>query len=231
MAKRARTRLQILRVAFEIIGHENARMMNIEEFCATAKIARGTFYNYFTSVEELLAILANELGHALFTAVNSNVAHIPDPALKLITAGRYYFRWATAHPDWAWAMLNASLNGPIYGAEAHDRVRDIIVEGIEKGVFTVSDAALGRDIFAGIGITGTMRLLRGNHPPQYAEDVSKAILQALGVPSSKAGQLVVGSLPELKVPSDGLLQWANDLTVAARPKLSSSRRSVSKKTK
>src|SRR5215471_18764093 len=69
--KRERTRKTILEAAFGLIGNERGLTVRIEEICAAARISRGTFYNYFTSLEQLFEILAIELSHDLNRALVS----------------------------------------------------------------------------------------------------------------------------------------------------------------
>ncbi len=54
--KRERTRKKILEAAFGLIGNEKGLTVRIEEICAAADISRGTFYNYFTSLEQLFEV-------------------------------------------------------------------------------------------------------------------------------------------------------------------------------
>src|SRR6185503_5811753 len=67
--KRERTRKKILEAAFGLIGNEKGLTVRIEEICAAARISRGTFYNYFTSLEQLFEVLAIELSHDLNDAL------------------------------------------------------------------------------------------------------------------------------------------------------------------
>ena len=69
--KRERTRKKILEAAFGLIGNEKGLTVRIEEICAAAHISRGTFYNYFTSLEQLFEVLAIELSHDLNRALVS----------------------------------------------------------------------------------------------------------------------------------------------------------------
>ena len=69
--RRERTRQKILEAAFGLIGHEKGLTVRIEEICAAARISRGTFYNYFTSLEQLFEVLAIEIGHELNQALVS----------------------------------------------------------------------------------------------------------------------------------------------------------------
>ncbi len=63
--KRERTRKKILEAAFGLIGNAHGLTVRIEEICAAAQLSRGTFYNYFTSLEQLFQVLAVELSHDL----------------------------------------------------------------------------------------------------------------------------------------------------------------------
>ena len=56
--KRERTRKKILEAAFGLIGNEKGLTVRIEEICAASHVSRGTFYNYFTSLEQLFEVLA-----------------------------------------------------------------------------------------------------------------------------------------------------------------------------
>ena len=67
--KRERTRKKILDTAFGLIGNEKGLTVRIEEVCAAAHISRGTFYNYFTSLEQMFEALAVELSHDLNRAL------------------------------------------------------------------------------------------------------------------------------------------------------------------
>ncbi|MGH8247774.1 MAG: TetR family transcriptional regulator, partial [Gammaproteobacteria bacterium] len=46
--RRLRTRTAMLDAALDLLGHSHGRTTRIEDVCAKARIARGTFYNYFT---------------------------------------------------------------------------------------------------------------------------------------------------------------------------------------
>ena len=81
--KRERTRKKILEAAFSLLGNEKGLTVRIEEICAAARISRGTFYNYFTSLEQLFEILAIELSHDLNRALVVVVGRNPEPCRRL----------------------------------------------------------------------------------------------------------------------------------------------------
>ena len=59
--RRARTRAAILTAGFEVLGGEHGRAARVEDICAAARIARGTFYYYFPSMEAFFEALSFEL--------------------------------------------------------------------------------------------------------------------------------------------------------------------------
>src|SRR5690348_2313875 len=104
--KRQRTRKKILEAAFGLIGNEKGLTVRIEEICAAAEISRGTFYNYFTSLEQLFEILAIELSHDLNRALVSTMDETRSHAEGANGAIQHYLNYAERDPAWAWAMVH-----------------------------------------------------------------------------------------------------------------------------
>src|SRR5688572_3650709 len=96
--KRERTRTKILDAAFELIGNEKGLTVRIEEICAAAEISRGTFYNYFTSLEQLFEILAIELSHDLNRALTSTFDATQSHADGSNAAVQHYLNYARRDP-------------------------------------------------------------------------------------------------------------------------------------
>ena len=111
--KRERTRKKILEAAFALIGNERGLTVRIEEICAAAEISRGTFYNYFTSLEQLFEILAIELSHDLNRALVSTFDETQSHAQGANAAIQHYLEYARRDPAWARAMVHLSAFGPM----------------------------------------------------------------------------------------------------------------------
>src|SRR6185503_9793151 len=104
--KRERTRKNILEAAFGLIGDEKGLTVRIEEICAAARISRGTFYNYFTSLEQLFEVLAIELSHDLNHALVATWDETQSHAEGSNAAIQHYLNYARRDPAWAWAMVH-----------------------------------------------------------------------------------------------------------------------------
>lgn len=198
MERRLRTRSAILRAAFDILGQENGRIAQIDALIAQAGIARGTFYNYFSTMEELYGALSTELTHEFNDAVIDYLGRIPTPAKRVSVAVRCYLRKASEDAQWGWGMVNLSALGPLMGAETYNYARETSQEGIDLLEFTCPSAELGRDIQLGCLLAGMISILRGETTDGYARSLTYSILLALGVSGTMADILVAIELPSIK---------------------------------
>jgi AcrR family transcriptional regulator len=196
--KRERTRKKILEAAFGLLGNEKGLTVRIEEICAAAHVSRGTFYNYFTSLEQLFEILAIELSHDLNRFLVASWDETSSHAEGSNAAVQHYLNYARRDPAWAWAMVHLSAFGPTFGAESWQACYDAIAKGVEAKEFDVPNATIGRDLMTGTVLATVRTMLRGGRPqPQV---VSYHVLRALGVPDERAREIAESPLPEVVVP-------------------------------
>ena len=196
--KRERTRKKILEAAFGLIGNEKGLTVRIEEICAAAHVSRGTFYNYFTSLEQLFEILAIELSHDLNRALVSTWDETLSHAEGANVAIQHYLEYARRDPAWAWAMVHLSAFGPTFGAEAWDACYRSIEKGIEAGEFDVPNATVGRDLMTGT-VLATVRTTLHSARPSQSRIVAYHLLRAFGVPDARAKAIANRPLPDLVV--------------------------------
>ena len=197
--KRESTRSKILAAAFGLIGNEKGLTVRIEEICAAAHVSRGTFYNYFTSLEQLFEVLAIELSHDLNRALVSTWDETLTHAEGANAAIQHYLEYARRDPAWAWAMVHLSAFGPTFGAEAWEACYRSIEKGIEAGEFDVPNAAVGRDLMTGTVLATVRTALRSDDAPSKSQIVAYHVLRALGVPDARAKQIAERPLPNLLV--------------------------------
>lgn len=195
--KRARTRAKVLDAAFHLIGREKGRFTVVEEVCQHAQISRGTFYNYFDSVEALFDALCHELSHEFNNAVLKEAVSMDSDIERLAAAVRRYLERAMTDEAWGWAMVNISLSGYIFGVETYHHAEGTIRDGIESGVFKVAELNLGRDMLLGTVFAAIITCLRGGVGADYPSKIVKQVLVGLGVAKDVAQQASIIELPEL----------------------------------
>ena len=194
--RRARTRAAILRAAFELLGREDGLSTRIDEICHEAKVARATFYNYFSSVEELFRALAFEISHDFNDAVRAVMVRTPAGAIRSAFALRYYLHKTRQDPSWGWAMVNLSAGGPIFGDETYRYATDSISEGIVTEQFNIPSPEIGRDLMLGATLAAMITLLRTKQPEDHPEQMVGQILRGLGVRETLIEKCISPPLPD-----------------------------------
>ena len=194
--RRLKTRAHILEVAFELLGREDGRSTRIEEICAAAKVARGTFYNYFTSVDEMFRALTFEISHDFNSAVRSVIRRVPNGAISAAFALRYYLHKTREDPAWGWAMVNLSAGGPIFGEETMRYATECMLDGMVTEQFSVPSPEIGHDLMQGGTLAGMISLLRGPQPPDFPEKLVAQIMRGLGVSVTLIERCVQPELPD-----------------------------------
>jgi len=193
--KRARTRTEILDSAFMLLGRERGLTTRIEEICQAARISRGTFYNYFDSMDQLFDALSFELNHDFNRAVTALLRQMPHAAERVGSAVRYYLERALNDPQWAWAMVNISAGGPIFGADTYQHAQWTAEEGIASGEFKLTGPNSGRDLQLGTTLAAMITQLRNSPSATYPQSVARHVLLGMGVPSERVEDIVATPLP------------------------------------
>ena len=180
--KRARTRTAILKAAFVLLGHERGLMTSTDEICKAANISRGTLYNHFTGMEDLLDSLSYELNHDFNQAVLAALTQIDSAAERSAMAIRHYLERARKDPQWAWTMVNISAGGaPTFGKETADQTQLTVTQGIASGEFDLPGPISGRDLLLGTTLHAMVTQLHNSPSSTFPSSVAMLILRGLGI--------------------------------------------------
>ncbi|MES2755977.1 MAG: TetR/AcrR family transcriptional regulator [Pseudomonadota bacterium] len=201
LEQRARTRSAILGATFKVIGHENGRLVRIEDVVQLARIARPTFYTYFGSIDELFAALSFELSHEFNTRVLAYASQLGDAASEAAFAIRYYLERAASDPKWGWSMVNLSVGGPIFGSETFMAATATVEWGLKTGTFSVADAHVGRDMVVGTALAAMKTILTSECEACYPAQVARQVLLGLGVSEARTRKLIFQPQPPLEPPA------------------------------
>lgn len=190
--RKQKTRARLIAAANEVFlqkGVENASVTDITE---EADVAYGTFYNYFTSVEQIVLASVEQVLHEINDQIQVEPDGSSEPAIQIVSGLRNLFRRVVSEPAFNWLRHKPDLVAEvIFGTVAADAKRDI-ARGIESGDFNPPGEFAIAQVFCIWGFTGVMRQL-SNDPADVeraSEEVSKVLLRVLGVSDSKAQKVV-----------------------------------------
>lgn len=196
--KRRKTKTGLLVGAFRLIGEERGTFQRVEDFCLAAEVSRGTFYKYFTGIEDLYNVLADEISADFDAAVHHFIDAETSAVVKASAAVRYNLQAVIDNPRWGWATVHTSLGRETVGATVALRAKTTIQEGITSGEFQVETAELGKSLLLGASFGATLDILNGRSLPAYPQLVARSILLSLGVDHETAASVVNEPLPPLR---------------------------------
>ena len=100
-SRKARTRANLLAAARHLFAGRGVERTTIAEIAEHADVAIGSFYNYFSTKEELLDALLEEALSEQLRLLRLRQAQVSDPAEKISIAHRHLVRVARTDSDWA----------------------------------------------------------------------------------------------------------------------------------
>jgi AcrR family transcriptional regulator len=182
--KRAQTRTVLVEAAMRVFAKLGPDTPKVDDFIAEAGIARGTFYNYFQTREELLIEVASQIAEQI-QAEARPLRALVDPADRIGCTVRKFIQKAATEPTWGWiivriALIAAPLGNTMRADLAHD-----IADGLAAGRIRAASPQAAYDLVLGTALMGMRSMLRGDAGASHAEDVAEMLLTALAVPDAR----------------------------------------------
>lgn len=183
--RRGRTRTKLIAAATAVFARLGPDTPGVDDFIAEAGVARGTFYNYFQSREEVLVAVATEISERLFVRVDA-LRSLPDPAARLGCTLRTFVHLAAQDPIAGWVIVRIALLAAPLGPAMRENLAHDISSGLSSGRFRATSAQAACDLVLGLGMMAMRSVLRNEAGPEHAEDAAQMALTALGVPDAAA---------------------------------------------
>lgn len=133
----------ILRAAIKVFAHKGFFQSKVADVAQTAGVADGTVYLYFKSKDDLLISIFNDTMEEVIKKSRTEIAKISDPVEKLRKLASLHLAWLGKDRNLAIVfqvelrqstkfMQEFSATGL---AGYFDEIRDVIIDGQNKGVF------------------------------------------------------------------------------------------------
>ncbi|MBC7859622.1 MAG: helix-turn-helix transcriptional regulator [Burkholderiaceae bacterium] len=203
--RRASTRARLLESALLVFARKGAHAA-IDDVIVQAGMARGTFYNYFGTNDELLGELASEINNELLRAIDPVVQCSGDPAERIASGARLLLHTVMRFPLLGAFMArlpfptaNSSLLGLRFMA------RDVAL-GIAAKRFHDINQRVAADLVIGVVLSAAYAVAREPLDAGYPDASVRALLRALGLARREAARLVALPLPAFELPLDSILR-------------------------
>jgi AcrR family transcriptional regulator len=172
-----RTHGQILAAAVEVFARKGPDAPVIEDFIRAAGVARGTFYNYYRSTEELLQAASRRLEDELILAIEMEMSALTDPVQRLTMGIRLWMKKARSDPEWC----SFTVRNRRHGALVERQLTRDLRAGLRAGAFSFQDVQVARDLVVGTIREAMGRMMDGGSSATHIDDVAAMILRALGL--------------------------------------------------
>jgi AcrR family transcriptional regulator len=203
--RREKTRAKLLESALLVFAQKGPHAV-IEDVIARAGVARGSFYNYFRTNDELMEAVASEINDDLLRAIDPVVQQCEDPAERIACGTRLLLHAVMRFPLYGTFMTrlpfptaNSNLLGVRYLA------RDV-AQGIEARRFGDIGQRMGTDLLVGIVLSAAYTTASEALDPDYPDASARAMLRALGMEDQEAARLSSLPLPSFELPPGSILR-------------------------
>lgn len=202
-ARRQRTREKILESAMQVFAEQRDKPPVIDDFIRSAGVARGTFYNYFRTTQELLDATVAWSTDDVIKSIEQEIRAYDDPALRLATACRLFLRLAESDRAWCAFLVRA----PQIGVLTRRRLRSDLDQGNRAGLFHIEHPEAAYDLVTGI-MQQALRRVASRRRGYARETLVSMMLRGLGASDSTVARVLSTGLPTLQraVKSEALFE-------------------------
>jgi len=194
MEKRERTRSHLIESAYRVFARKETDAVTIDDIIAEAGVARGTFYNYFQTREDVLRAVAASLSDVMNQKIWAQYAAIADPAERMAIGLRQFLHQAMRDATWGWVIVRIGL----VAAPLSETIERGLMSDLEAGIrlerFRVDSVQASVDLVLGTSLMAMRTILEGHTEPNYPEQITKLILKSLGVVDVEAEAIAFKAL-------------------------------------
>lgn len=200
-ARSEQTRRKLIESALGVFAEKGTDAPLIEHFIAAAGVARGTFYNYFRTTQDLLDAVRSELSDEIVANIDAVVLPITDPLQRLVCGCLLYMHSAVDIPSWGLFIARTGFRGDTIGMLAEKYLPRDLELARKNGTLRFGSVRAARDLIFGCVNQGIQSVLSGHAPRAHLREVLALGLGGLGVSPATADALCDMPLPEVALPA------------------------------
>ncbi len=179
LKKRQVMRGKLLDAAMRVFVGANGAMPVIDDVIREADVSRGTFYNYFTSLDEVLVAIGQDLNNQMTTDILPVYDILTEPCQRVAVASRIFLVRALLDPQWAGFVTR--VDAWQHNSLVAEYMSRDLVNGKANGDFSIGRIDVATDFLMGASAHGIHAILQGvEHPDDYMDNCVHMTLASLG---------------------------------------------------
>ena len=196
--RKARTRANLLAAARHLFAGRGIEHTTIADIAEHADIAIGSFYNYFSTKDELLDAVIEEALSEQLHLLHLRQAQVSDPAEKVSIAHRHLVRAVRTDSDWAWLLVRLEFPRRVAWSVLGDAVRRDLPAGIQTGRFQMTNPTLALNASGGALCAVIHAELVGEGSSNADSEHAEGVLRSFGLDPVEAAVIARRPLPEAR---------------------------------
>jgi AcrR family transcriptional regulator len=196
-SKRAATRHKLLDAAMRLFSDQTGPTPVIDDVIREAKVSRGTFYNYFDSLDEVLAALSLELSDQMTTEILPLHDILVEPWQRLAVGFRLFM--VRAMLDRKWAGFVTRADAWQHNTLVAKHLGSDLEQGKARGQFSFDRIDVATDFITGASAYCIQTIRHGVPEPNlYMDAQVRMALTCVGCDREISEQGVTFSLSHLQ---------------------------------
>ena len=179
--KRRQTRRRLLRAGTVVLVEQGPAQVTAAQIASAAGVAVGTFYNHFSTVDDFIAAVADDLSRAIEIGRDTLNEIEHDPARRVAIGVLQLLELADTDPTSASAFVTLAALRPEFRARIRALVGQAIGDGIEAQVFDVGAGPAAVNAVLGSALQSMRSRVLGETTRDEAPAVAHLVLRLLGM--------------------------------------------------
>ena len=197
--RRQRTRAQLLRAAYHLMSKKGVDGTAIQEITDHADVGFGTFYNYFTSKDDLATQVLDCVIHNIGRRNDlvTQAMKLTDPVEIVATSVRCVAREMMTNAVWYWWVKRPDLIVERMRAGFRPFGMRDMRRAIEAGAYAIAEGDLDTawSFLIWLLAGGIKDIVDGHRPAKSEGLIADAVLRVMGVPREAARKVSRRKLP------------------------------------
>lgn len=212
--KRQATRTALLTAARDLVFERGYERISIQDITSRAQLARGTYYNYFETKQDIFLAVADTMQHELAEEIETTRAGIKDPAMIVAVTLKYYFYQSLDNEEWREFTHCVGL-GDLPLLQPSAQCAEDIERGVKAGRFRVDDVHFTQNLIVGMAEHVSREIKKGSLARSGVDYAIRSILQMLGLPDLVSKALTQTPLPPMAAPRRSRRTGSREVTSLA----------------
>ena len=212
--KRARMRSRLVEAVVQVCsapGQPGPAV--VDDVMRAAGVSRGTFYKYFTSLEEALDMIGRELADEMTVGLLPVYEILTDPLERTAVGLQTFLRRGAVDP--VWARVVSRTDHLFDDAELVSRISIDLTNGRASGVYDFASIESAVDFVLGSTMGGVRRFQSGGVGTAQVIELGAMVLRGLGADPARTVTALHKADAHLRARAPDVLPWWRDLPDAA----------------